>query len=194
MVSDKAVHFVSRTKVETSIREQVRRVKAGRDPAVSDIKEAPWFFKLWRYVVKNYTRFELTKTGDKLIALSGLSDVLKQASNDECLAGLWKSHLPVALLWHRWTDRNFRVDWWHPNKQRSARAPSWSWACLNGPVFLVPWRDDADLSWSWKPLANVGALAHQTSSAHPRAQTPSKCCSGCSPSPHPFTVPVWGPY
>jgi hypothetical protein len=32
------------------------------------------------------------------------------------------------------------------------------------------------------------------SSAHPRAQTPSKCCSGCSPSPHPCSVPVLGPY
>jgi Endonuclease-reverse transcriptase len=27
-----------------------------------------------------------------------------------------------------------------------------------------------------------------------RAQAPSKCCSGCSPSPHPCSVPVLGPY
>jgi hypothetical protein len=33
-----------------------------------------------------------------------------------------------------------------------------------------------------------------TSSAHPCAQAPSKCCSGCSPSPHPCSVPVLGPY
>jgi hypothetical protein len=33
-----------------------------------------------------------------------------------------------------------------------------------------------------------------TSSAHPRAQATSKCCSGCSPSPHPCLVPVLGPY
>jgi hypothetical protein len=32
------------------------------------------------------------------------------------------------------------------------------------------------------------------SSAHLRAQAPSKCCSGCSPSPHPCSVPVLGPY
>jgi hypothetical protein len=29
-----------------------------------------------------------------------------------------------------------------------------------------------------------------TSSAHPRAQAPSKCCSGCSPSSHPCSVLV----
>ena len=33
-----------------------------------------------------------------------------------------------------------------------------------------------------------------TSSAHSCAQTPSKCCSGCSPSPHPSSVLVLGPY
>jgi hypothetical protein len=30
--------------------------------------------------------------------------------------------------------------------------------------------------------------------AHPRAQTPSKCCSGCSPSAHPCSVPFLVPY
>jgi hypothetical protein len=30
--------------------------------------------------------------------------------------------------------------------------------------------------------------------AHPRAQTPSKCCSGCSPSAHPCLVPFFVPY
>jgi hypothetical protein len=30
-----------------------------------------------------------------------------------------------------------------------------------------------------------------TSSAHARAQAPSKCCSGCSPSPYPCSVPDW---
>jgi hypothetical protein len=33
-----------------------------------------------------------------------------------------------------------------------------------------------------------------TSSAHPCAQASSKCCSGCSPSPHLCLVPVLGPY
>jgi hypothetical protein len=44
------------------------------------------------------------------------------------------------------------------------------------------------------PLTQHRRSSVLMSSAHPRAQTPFKCCSGCSPSPHPCSVPVLGPY
>lgn len=57
------------------------------------------FYHLWQCVTATYTRRLLTQTSDKLVALSGVVDILQQASDYQYLAGLWRSHLPAALLW-----------------------------------------------------------------------------------------------
>lgn len=76
-----------------------------------------------------YSQSRLTKQDDRLIALSGVGQRLQSILQDEYLAGIWRQQLPQNLIWKPVTvgDPCFRV----PN-----RGPSWSWASIEGPIYL----------------------------------------------------------
>jgi hypothetical protein len=83
--------------------------------------------RMWDVIVLKYTRSNLTRTSDKLIALSGMArhiaQTMQMAASDY-LAGIWKDSLPQGLLWMLVS----------PMQEPRERAPSWSWASLDGPV------------------------------------------------------------
>jgi hypothetical protein len=82
-------------------------------------------YYLWRNLVKNYVQCSFTKAEDKLIAFAGIAKAFQEATGDQYLAGLWRSCLAEGLDW--------RVDV-PTTAALSYRAPSWSWASLDGPV------------------------------------------------------------
>ncbi len=88
----------------------------------------------WMDIVQQFTKRNLTKDSDKLPALSGIAKVWAQTSKDPYLAGLWRSHLPLGLLWT--SAQPFMQE-----KFRAYRAPSWSWASLIGQVDWFDWFD-----------------------------------------------------
>lgn len=87
--------------------------------------------RLWRGILERYTRCNLTYTSDKLVALAGLTKVMQQALNDQYCAGLWKSHLVTQLSWSLSGQQPPLPSTPRPSPYR---APSWSWACLDGPI------------------------------------------------------------
>jgi hypothetical protein len=77
-----------------------------------------------------YSGLKLTFEKDKLPALSGVAkQMLSQRDGDAYISGLWKSTIISDL---RWTSfgRNSR----RPSRYR---APSWSWASLDGTVQVM---------------------------------------------------------
>jgi len=70
---------------------------------------------------------------DKLPALAGLARALQLArADDEYLAGLWRGSLLDDLLWtHRQVGFGRRAV---PGRPQEYRAPSWSWAAVDGNV------------------------------------------------------------
>jgi Heterokaryon incompatibility protein (HET) len=81
----------------------------------------------WYEIVEMYSRCFLTKSHDKLIALSGVVRRFQQMSDDRYFAGLWEQNLACQLLW-------IVPDFENASRCPSYRAPSWSWACLDGLV------------------------------------------------------------
>lgn len=93
----------------------------------------------WHLMVSNYSTRELTNPLDKLPALAGLAQRFQKLSNERTghyLAGHWENDLPSSLLWHR--DR-FPLSLAGPKPARPTvyRAPSWSWASMEGSVDFV---------------------------------------------------------
>jgi hypothetical protein len=111
-------------------------------------------FDLWVQIVSGYTKCELTYARDKLVALSGLVHLFHERTGDEYLAGLWRSRFCELLNW-RVVSRA-----WKPQRIRPAyRAPSWSWASIDGQIEYPVFGD--------KQLAtiediNILPLAHDT--------------------------------
>lgn len=81
----------------------------------------------WREAVGDYTRRTVTKTGDKLVAFAAIAELFQRAWRAEYLAGLWRPTLLQDLLW----ARNYEGRAPRPTRYR---APSWSWAAVDGHV------------------------------------------------------------
>jgi hypothetical protein len=82
---------------------------------------------LWYHILQDYTKRELTKGSDKLPALSGLARIVEGQTGDTYVAGLWRSNLLEGMLWQ--AIGTYRGATSAPSEYR---APSWSWASING--------------------------------------------------------------
>jgi hypothetical protein len=79
----------------------------------------------WPVLMGVYSRCKLTFGKDKLIALAGVIRRLELETGDICFAGIWLKNIEWNLLWV--IGRGSRPDRY--------RAPSWSWANLDGELF-----------------------------------------------------------
>lgn len=104
----------------------------------------------WLSLIENYTMRNLTMQRDKLTALAGVARAVAEETRDLYLAGLWGRHFLEDLCWRMYpqeeiTDRRDAKN--TPVKGKilgtvrrptEYRAPSWSWASLDGPVRHIP--------------------------------------------------------
>jgi hypothetical protein len=81
----------------------------------------------WYGMVAEYTKRNLSYADDKLPALSGLARVYSKRYGVDYVAGLWAQDLWIGLLWYSKENEPL-------SRPQSYRAPSWSWASVDGPV------------------------------------------------------------
>ncbi|CVL13891.1 uncharacterized protein FPRN_15246 [Fusarium proliferatum] len=119
--------------------------------------------QLWSTLVLCYMRSSITDPYDRLPALAGIAERLNTIIKDEYIAGCWKSHIWLDLLW------------WHKDGRSRMRpteyfAPSWSWASIpNGDLNYIYTRScvvdeefevlyhDIKLSYPQSPYGAVNA-------------------------------------
>ncbi|TGO27653.1 hypothetical protein BPAE_0039g00630 [Botrytis paeoniae] len=92
---------------------------------------------IWHTIVQLYTSTNLTFAKDKLVAISGLAQLIQKKNRDLYLAGLWWNDIELQLLWSQsLPGRRLPIG-------SKYRAPSWSWASVDemGGV-LYPSRSD----------------------------------------------------
>ncbi|KAE9373586.1 HET-domain-containing protein [Stipitochalara longipes BDJ] len=100
----------------------------------ADQKLWPITRKEWKTIVGIYSGCSIKFGKDKLVALSGLARLMQEESSVEYLAGLWRKDLEIQLRWEVLNpDRG--------NRPAEYRAPSWSWASIDGTV-RIPKRGD----------------------------------------------------
>ncbi|OJD39091.1 het-domain-containing protein [Diplodia corticola] len=118
-------------------------------------------YRIWEFLVQDYSNRRLTHPEDKLPALAGLAAYFQRAlgsnnnnknnrikntnneessdNNDDAayVAGLWKGHFIHELCWtvdtKRATAAGTRVVR-HTSATGTWRAPSWSWMSIDGPI------------------------------------------------------------
>jgi len=90
------------------------------------------FVRRWFDIVTAYSDGALTRQTDKLVALSGVADLVQEKSNAPYLAGLWNLPAPALALQLLWISKR-------PLPRPIAYcAPSWSWASVQGRAELLP--------------------------------------------------------
>lgn len=105
------------------------KVEHASSPSVHISSISNPVYLLWRNMVQHYSSCALTKAEDRLPAFAGVAKIFQEVTGDEYLAGLWRSRFLDGLDW--------RVREPRPDRTSSCRAPSWSWASVDGP--LKPW-------------------------------------------------------
>jgi hypothetical protein len=110
-----------------------------------DNSQDPKFYAhhLWDKILVAYSSSLLTIGSDKLIALSGIAKRQQAELNDQYLAGLWGSFLPSQLLWNVESCR--QIDNSPSVRSSKYRAPSWSWASVDGVISPGGFADDGFL-------------------------------------------------
>lgn len=87
--------------------------------------------------MQEYTSRSLTYEKDKLIALAGVAQELSRIWKDTYLVGIWRGDVNRQLLWakdgilDRITGSEIKA-----TRPTQFRAPSWSWAAINGPILF----------------------------------------------------------
>ncbi|KAK7915178.1 heterokaryon incompatibility protein-domain-containing protein [Apiospora marii] len=112
---------------------------ADSDASAQTLSEAA--LHVWCDLVQAYTRTHLTKRSDKLVAFSGVAELVRKlyhhhedqgsdtrSSNDAYTAGIFEQHLLLMLEWH--TKRTLAPN----SRPEEYRAPTWSWASIDGRV------------------------------------------------------------
>jgi hypothetical protein len=81
---------------------------------------------LWMDLVAKYSSCDLTRPEDKLWAFSGIAKFFQGNATGQYYAGLWESRLLEMMDW--------RVHVPASRLSPTYRAPSWSWASVDGPI------------------------------------------------------------
>jgi hypothetical protein len=81
-------------------------------------------YSRWLGLLSEYSRCGITKSEDKLPAIQGVAQAIKDTFGVELVCGMWKDLLILELLWEIDTY-NYQSD---PPHLLQWRAPSWSWA------------------------------------------------------------------
>ncbi|KXJ95669.1 heterokaryon incompatibility protein-domain-containing protein [Microdochium bolleyi] len=108
-------------------------LQSWRELTANEITSEEGLAGFWEKLVQQYTSLRLTQHTDRLPAFSGVAATFQRSSCGRYLAGLWEGFLPRALFWsgvELGDDKPF------PPRPKNCRAPSWSWASVNGGVMF----------------------------------------------------------
>lgn len=91
-------------------------------------------YGFWYRSIMDFSARNLTFQHDKLPAVAGLAQRFGAAMNDEYCAGLWIKDIYTGLLWKSGADIANAAP---TRRLETYRAPSWTWASIDGFVDYV---------------------------------------------------------
>lgn len=114
----------------------------------------------WKHILQSYTARNLTNPHDKLPALAAIAQRYSDSTGSEYLAGLWRPTFRQDLLWRYAPDLPLVIvsDGGNPLLHvKEYRAPSWSWAAVDGLITSDWLRQtlDSDQTRQYQWLAEV---------------------------------------
>ena len=84
---------------------------------------------MWTSLVELYSECHLSKSSDKLVAISGLARNIQLQTKEQYVAGLWREDLEQQLCWEVSVEHFTTTD-------PPYRAPSWSWASVDSQIIF----------------------------------------------------------
>jgi hypothetical protein len=89
---------------------------------------------LWKSIIEDYSRRNITFRQDRMSALAGVAKELETVWKDTYIAGLWEKCLISHLGWHR--SGKMKSNSKPPLDLEEYLGPTWSWVSFDGPVLF----------------------------------------------------------
>ncbi|KAI8649314.1 hypothetical protein LRP88_11507 [Fusarium phalaenopsidis] len=129
---------------------------AQQDPELFSINRLDQLTKaqcldVWHKMVQMYSPLALSDANDKLAAMSGLARRFHSRLQTPYYAGLWSANLRSEICWARAHTKRSRGPPTANNRVVGYRAPTWSWASVDGEV-EIDYRGTSSFSWSFEIL------------------------------------------
>jgi hypothetical protein len=118
----------------------------------------------WQRMVEEFTWFQLSYEEDRLPAFSGLAKQYQNCLKSGYLAGLWRENIGDDLLWFAYPERGSEAQRYYTKKPVKWRAPSWSWASIEGPILfsknshIAKAEADAESATCWVDIISVECI------------------------------------
>ncbi|KAK0648111.1 heterokaryon incompatibility protein-domain-containing protein [Cercophora newfieldiana] len=127
------------------IDERPNLVLLNEDEGAADRRPAGGMRERWYSLVEDYSTRFMTMEADKLVAIAGLSDMISANlpgfQEQDYVSGMFTQHMPACLLWQTWSHHRqihgqvaSILGAFQPRRPMVYRAPSWSWASVDGEV------------------------------------------------------------
>jgi hypothetical protein len=100
-------------------------------------------YRMWYILMEHFAERDISFSDDKLPAASGIAHGMAGFIDDEYFAGLWRKDLSRGLLWTTRDDDS------RTTQLPRYRAPSWSWASLDGGI-----------TWAVSLFCDIGSPKH----------------------------------
>jgi hypothetical protein len=94
-------------------------------------------YDFWYSIIEEFSHRKLTFSTDVLPAVTGLAQESAAAIDDVYVNGLWKNDLAKGILWEargNISSSSWRMALARRTEKSATRAPSWSWASVEGCV------------------------------------------------------------
>ncbi|KAH6611840.1 hypothetical protein C7974DRAFT_85661 [Boeremia exigua] len=105
----------------------------------SNIRTQVWLYRTWENCVLEYRRRALTVHSDRIMALAGVAQRFAETQHLTYLAGHFREHMPLSLVWHQREKGAVLED-------KVINAPSWSW--FSARISVAAFEGASDLRFS----------------------------------------------
>ncbi|KAH7174602.1 heterokaryon incompatibility protein-domain-containing protein [Fusarium flagelliforme] len=120
---------------------------------LSQISRRSEAFNFWHKIVENYAKRKLTRSEDKLPAISAIAAIVQKKIGSDYIAGLWADNIELDLLWRRPASTAVQ------SASSCYIAPSFSWASITGEIDYLCFRNG---KWPYEKAANVLEVTSET--------------------------------
>ena len=122
-------------------------------------------FEAWHNCLDEFSGRQLSASSDKLPAITPIARIIDDGNMGEYLAGVWSKNVAFGLAWGR--------SWPLLKPSPTYRAPSWSWASVDGPISstLTSWPEtmmqDHAKDRTWLDIYEPKLISHHMKLADP---------------------------
>ena len=126
LLEENWVHMLNATPSLRDVIEHANKVEATK-----------YAYEFWLRCIFPYSRRNLSNTSGKLAAIAGMARRVQDVVHCKYMYGLWENDMTRGLSWqtiHPW----FKPRTGEIGGREVNRAPSWSWAAMNGAISAMP--------------------------------------------------------